>query len=152
MAKRRICLYIVFFFVMFFSITSISATANNPAAMSLSYNLSSKTLTVEITHNVGDPNSHFVEFVEIRVNSSLITTETYTSQPTSSAFTYQYNINATEGDTIEVTAICSVSGSITRSLTVGSPEQGIPGYFGLLILLTASLLVLGFKTKRKLTQ
>lgn len=127
-----------------FSFTSF-AGANSPSKMELKYDEASTTLNVTITHNVDDESSHYIESVTIKVNDTTVETETYTSQPTTSTFLYQYtNINATAGDVIMVTAICNISGQIEKSLTVGRPEEKIPGFLliGLVSLITAVVFVI----------
>ncbi len=127
-----------------FSFTSF-AVANSPANMELIYDEASTTLNVTITHNVADESSHFIESVTIKVNDTTVATPTYTSQPTTSTFQYQYtNINATAGDVIMVTAVCNISGQIEKTLTVGSPEEKIPGFLliGLVSLIVAGVLAI----------
>lgn len=149
MHKRRLLVYLLILFSIFILTTSASVRGNPPASMSLSYDVTTQTLTAQITHNVANPDTHYIETVEIRVNNTLVATETYTDQPTTSSFTYQISVSASDGDTIEVTAICNISGSITRSLTVGSSAGGIPGYSGILVILAAAIMTLGFGSKIK---
>ena len=116
--------------------------ANSPSNMVITYEASTTTLNVTITHNVADESTHFIESVTIKVNDSTVETQTYTSQPTTSTFIYQYtNINATTGDVIIVTAVCNISGQIEKSLTVGTPEEKIPGFIwiGLISVVTVFL-------------
>jgi hypothetical protein len=152
MNKKKILLCIIFFITISISLTSFNVRANSPAAISLEYNTTTGVLSVEITHNIGsdDPNTHYIESVEIKVNDVIVNTTIYSSQPTSSTFTYQYNITAEVGDTIQVTAVCNIVGSITRSITVGSPAGGIPGYLGIVLILIISISLLGFIVKKKL--
>jgi len=147
MHKKKLLLYFVIFFSLFMLTTGIKVRGNSPASINLSYNITTQTLTAQITHNVADPNTHYIETVEIRVNNTLVATETYNDQPTSSSFTYQYTISASNGDVIELLAICNISGSLTGSLTVGSSAQGIPGYSGILMILIAAFMMLGFSFK-----
>ncbi len=117
--------------------------------MSLIYNSTTKEVNVTITHGVADKNAHFIISVEIQVNGSTISTDPYTSQPTTGTFVYQYtNITASNGDTIKVIAICNIAGTISRSIIVGDPadpqsvEPGIPGYLGLWIIFASSTIAL----------
>jgi hypothetical protein len=95
----------------------LPVTAHAPSEMTLEYDLDSQVLTVTIVHNVSDPTSHYIFNIKIQIN----TTETYeyTSQPTSSEFSYTYNVPASEGDIIVVTAECNHGGSIMQTLVVG---------------------------------
>lgn len=109
------------------------ATAHPPADMKLQYDIDTQILDVIITHNSPAPSFHYIERVEITVNDALVFAEDYTDQPTTTTFTYSYNITAVIDDVIEVTAICNINGNIVRSLTVTDapsirlfkPEKGI---------------------------
>ncbi|MHA2008327.1 MAG: hypothetical protein ACXABO_11875 [Promethearchaeota archaeon] len=145
MSKKSIILWFLFLFTIGLSITSIAVKAHNPVGLQLSYDKTTKQLNATITHNVGDPNNHYIESVDIKVNGSTVRFVPYTSQPSTNTFTYVYNnITAIEGETIQVKATCSISGSITRSLVVGDgqlPNGGaqIPGYIGILLILSISI-------------
>jgi hypothetical protein len=95
--------------------------AHNPAGMTLEYDFSAQKLNVTITHNVADTNTHYIEKVEIWKNDVLEITRDYTSQPSTSSFTYSYDISAVDGDVLKVKGTCSISGSITREITVVEP-------------------------------
>lgn len=108
--------------VLIFLSTIISSVyAHPPQDMILSYDIVNQKLNVIITHNVVAPNDHYIETVEIYKNDILIHIENYTSQPSLSTFTYEYDVQAQVGDTLNVTGICSISGSITRTITIGEP-------------------------------
>lgn len=97
-----------------------NAQANSPAKIYPTYK--EGTLTVYIDHASDDPDSHYIETVTVTVNRREYLKETYTSQSTDDAkgmVVYSYNVTASEGDVISVTAECSVSGSATETLTVG---------------------------------
>ena len=87
----------------------------------------------------------------------MVLNELYTSQLTSSAFSYVYNITANESARIQVTANCNVGGINTKCIIVGgdSCDQGggdIPGYLGLMIILSLSTILLStitYKNVRK---
>ncbi len=111
-------------YIAFFLLPS-SVQAHPPSTMTLSYNTSNQTLSVTITHAVSDPSTHYVKSVIVYKNDVKIIHENYTSQPSTDTFTYHYTLEATDGDVIEVTAICSISGQISRSITVG--ESGTDG-------------------------
>ncbi len=139
MVKKNVNLIFLVFFVYFISFNLVEGTANTPSNMILTYNSVEDELSVEITHNIGSdsPSVHHIKTVIISVNSSEVINQGYNTQPTSTTFTYIYNLTANNGAIIQVTAICSISGSITRSLTVGvgqNPVMEIPGYFGLWII------------------
>jgi hypothetical protein len=91
--------------------------------MSISYDIEEKRIDAVITHTVSDPNDHFVNKIEVRINDQLIDTYQYTNQPGTS-FTHSLDsIAANISDTIEVKAICNQGGQITKQLTV-TEENG----------------------------
>ena len=92
--------------------------ADAPQDVKLEYNSNAQTLTVTITHKSSFPGFHHVKTVEIKKNSAVISTTHYDTQPGKSPFTYTYEVSATEGDKLEVTVTCSLSGSKTATITV----------------------------------
>lgn len=109
--------------LLFISMISLQALANPPDNMILDYNVSTSELDVTITHPTLDPNTHYIYKIDIEVNGELILSEQYTSQP-SDTFTYTYTVMTNEGDEISVTAICSLFGSLTKTLIV--PNENAP--------------------------
>ena len=105
-------------------IFSSQAFAHPPQDMVLDYNVTTSTLDVTITHNTLDPMSHYVYKVEIKVNGDLYLSKLYTSQPTSSTFSYNYTVLTNTSDQISVTAFCILFGSITKTLVV--PNKNAP--------------------------
>jgi hypothetical protein len=160
MSKKKYLLGIIFLLTCIFSSTII-AKANNPTGLNLAYNSTSDILTAEITH--GEVSSgHYIEFVEIEINGTSVRTINYTSQATNTV-TYAYSEFALSpsgrpnaGDIIRVTAICSISGSITRTLTVGGsqgePEvdDTIPGYLGVMIFISATIFITSLIIHKKI--
>jgi hypothetical protein len=91
--------------------------ADAPQDVKLEYDSGTQTLAVTITH----PSSfgfHHIKSVEIKKNSTVISTTNYDTQPAEVPFTYTYKVVATEGDKLEATATCSLSGSKTATTTV----------------------------------
>jgi hypothetical protein len=96
-------------------------SAHSPASMELEYDFFNQELSVTINHNVVTPNEHYIDSVEILKNDALYHMENYTSQPSLTTFTYVYHVEAQDGDNIEVTATCIISGGITEQITVQEP-------------------------------
>ena len=119
--KNSLKFLIIGLFVTFmFSFSFITyVQGHSPSGMSLTYHSNTEMLDVTITHSVSNLQTHYVDSIDIYINDILNHTEDYTSQP-SNTFTYFYNINATIGETIKVTATCNQGGSITRSITVSN--------------------------------
>ncbi|MBS3749723.1 MAG: hypothetical protein KGY67_08520 [Candidatus Thermoplasmatota archaeon] len=102
------------------------AFAHPPQDMVLEYDIDTEILSVTITHNSPGPTVHYVNKIEIKQNDNLIITEEYDSQPTTSEYTYTYDVQAEVGDELTVIAYCNIQGSITRSITVRNPSQDEP--------------------------
>ena len=144
--KKLLLINIVLIFLIF-TLSSISVNAHSPSDMNLSYNITTKELNVSITHQVSDPNTHYVNNIVIKLNGETNISKDYTSQPGSS-FTYTYeNFEATIDDEIEVAAFCIQGGSISKQLIVTSGEvsksdddSSTPGFE--LILFMVALIVL----------
>jgi hypothetical protein len=94
------------------------AAATPPSAMLLSFDGTSHGLFVTITHATTNPGTHYIREVKVNVNGQTVNDTTYTSQPTADTFTYVYPLQPNAGDTIEVTATCSLAGSSTKALVM----------------------------------
>jgi hypothetical protein len=108
----------VLIFSMFNSVCPQMAYADPPQDVKLGYDSNSQTLAVTITHK-SSFGFHYVKFVEIKKNGIVVSTNTYDSQPDPATFTYTYKISAAKGDTLEVTANCSLAGNKTATLDIG---------------------------------
>ncbi|MDG6218528.1 MAG: hypothetical protein QCI00_03710 [Candidatus Thermoplasmatota archaeon] len=108
------------------SLLSGMVIAHPPKDMVLSYDLETEILSVTITHNSDIPTVHNIEKVEINRNNELVLIEEYDSQPSTSEFSYEYDIQAVVDDELTVIAYCSIQGSITRSITIWDPSQDEP--------------------------
>jgi hypothetical protein len=89
--------------------------------MVLEYDFTTQKLNVTITHDVPTPDTHYIETVEIYKNNTLLNSYPYTSQPTTSTFSYEYDVSAVDGDVIKVNITCSISGKLTEQITVVEP-------------------------------
>jgi len=134
-----------------FLVISNTVCANAPSGMTVSYNLETQDLRVTITHPVSDPTTHYIYKVELQKNGLLYNTSTYTSQPDSNSFTYTYPVNATTGDTIDVTASCVQGGSKTLQHTIstnnGQNNKSTPGFEGI-VLLTALVIIIAMLQRK----
>ena len=153
LSKRTIYYSITVFFLILFAITAVSIRAHPPDDMQLSYNSNTNTLSVTITHGVADNTTHYIASVEIKVNGTTDQTQLYGSQPDLLSFTYEYTVITNNGSVIQVTAICSVGGSITKTLggTTGNGDA-IPGYIGIILVLFVSVITLQAIIRKKLNR
>lgn len=95
------------------------AQAHGPNGVLLRYDSDARTLRVDISHSVSNPQKHYVKKVTITKNGEPVTVHEYTGQPETSSFTYTYPMEAKEGDTLKATADCNYFGSKTGEITVG---------------------------------
>ena len=121
--KRRMMLFCFSFLAIMIFNQGLPVNAHNPSSMNLSYDFANQELTIVVTHSVPDVNSHYIIQVNIDKNSADFLTRDYTSQNTTSQMSAIYSILAVHGDVLNVQAICSVSGSITRQITVVDPAN-----------------------------
>jgi len=106
------------FVLMVFCLYPQVSYADAPQDVKLNYDFNAQTLAVTITHKASFPGMHHIKSVEIKKNSAVISTTNYDTQPAESPFTYTYKVAAIEGDKLEVTATCNLSGSKTATITV----------------------------------
>ena len=150
-----------------FLVNISSTNAHSPSSVSLQYAEDTNTLTVTISHSVSDPNTHYIENVQINVNGTEVLSEDYTSQPTNNQFVREYTIEAGAGATISATATCNLGGTSSDSLTVpggttdsnqeGDEEQNengedqtIPGYSSFLWIASGFIGILLLLESKKL--
>ena len=141
---------ILLFLVVLISM-SYMVCAHAPTGITVSYNLETQDLRVTITHPVSDQTTHYIKEVKIEKNGVLYNTSLYDSQPDSNSFTYTYQINATTGDTIDVTASCIQGGSKTIQHTIainnGESKKSTPG-FEIIVLLGALVISLAILRRK----
>ncbi len=127
-------------------------TAHAPSSINLTYDKNGNILTVDVNHVIEEGDTtHYIETVEIRVNGELITQEEHTSQSSIGGSLYAYDLNANDGDEIEVTAYCSTGESKTEKMTLGATsgkdDNSTPG-FGLIIIISSIAAILLIKRKK----
>ncbi|MCF7890073.1 CHRD domain-containing protein [Candidatus Bipolaricaulota bacterium] len=103
-------------------VISISAASHPPSSMEVDYAGEDNTLTVSITHRVGNPSNHYVEKISVLKNGTTVLEENYDEQQDSSGGEYVFELSAQNGDRIEVQADCSRFGSISQPAEV----KGVP--------------------------
>jgi len=94
--------------------TQVGATA--PRYMKLVYQPG--TLQVTILHFSPARLIHYIYKIDVEKNGTLVVSQQYTSQPKFFFNTYNYNVTASPGDTLTLTANCVLFGKLTRSITV----------------------------------
>jgi outer membrane protein OmpA-like peptidoglycan-associated protein len=111
----------VLFIFLFLCFSPQFSCASAPKSVDLSYDMSTQNLSVTINHQTLFVGMHYIKYVEIKKNGTLISNDRYGSQPTYSIFTYTYNIPAQKGDVFDVTATCNLWGHKTSTLVVDAP-------------------------------
>jgi glucose/arabinose dehydrogenase len=101
---------------------TLPATAHPPAQVSLAYDSQNQSLKVSATHQVSDLTSHYIFRIDVFKNGKQVITKEYTSQPTSSTFSYDYPLNATNGDILKAAAYCIIAGSRSAEIAVGDTK------------------------------
>jgi hypothetical protein len=104
--------------LMVFCLYPQASYADAPQDVTLEYDSSAQILAVTITHKSSFPGFHHIKTVEIKKNAAVISKTNYDTQPAKSPFTYTYKVDAAQGDKLDVTVTCSMSGSKTETITV----------------------------------
>jgi hypothetical protein len=99
-----------------FALMSTQVGATAPRYMKLVYQPG--TLQVTILHFSPARTFHYIYKVDVEKNGALVDSQQYTSQPKFFFYTYSYNVTASPGDILTVTANCVLFGKLTRSITV----------------------------------
>ena len=108
----------VLFIFLFLCFSPQFSYATAPKSVDLIYDMNTQTLSVTIDHHTLFAGMHYIKYVEITKNGTLISKNKYGTQPTGSIFTYTYNIPAERGDVFDVAATCNLWGHKTSTLVV----------------------------------
>ena len=108
----------VLFIFLFLCFSPQFSYATAPKSVDLIYDMNTQTLSVTIDHHTLFAGMHYIKYVEITKNGTLISKNKYNTQPTGSIFTYTYNIPAERGDVFNVAATCNLWGHKTSTLVV----------------------------------
>jgi hypothetical protein len=114
---------VLLFIFMIFCVCPNISYADAPQDVKIAYDSGTQSLTVTITHKSSLPGFHHIKTVEIRKNSAVISTNSYDTQPDKSPFTYIYKVTAAQGDKLEVTATCNMSGSKTTAISISKTTE-----------------------------
>jgi hypothetical protein len=116
--KTRKYLIIGMVLILCFTAMSMQAAATSPRYMKLVYEPQTQTLKVTILHFSPAKTVHYVYKIDVLKNGNPAATQLYTNQPKFFFYSYTYNVTATTGDELTVTANCNLFGKITRSITL----------------------------------
>ena len=112
--------YLIIGMVLILCLTAMSmqAAATSPRYMKLVYEPQTQTLKMTILHFSPAKTAHYVYKVDVLKNGNPASSQLYTNQPKFFFYTYTYNVTATTGDQLMVTANCNLFGKLTRSITI----------------------------------
>lgn len=119
MWKKKGILLIGIMLALFLSLGISGVNAHTPGPMTLSYGTDTDILTVTVVHVTADPSTHYIYEIVIEKNSVQVDIKTYTNQSDSSQVVETFTVVAEDGDVLEATAKCSVSGQVTNQITIG---------------------------------
>ena len=154
--KKSRPLFMIFTVIFVIAILcAVNIKAHSPSGMKISYDMDEKSIDAEITHSVSNPNTHYVNKIEVRINDELYGTFEFSNQ-SGSSFTHKLDsIEASVGDEIEVKAICNQGGQMTRTLTVGegngesSDDESTPGFEILVFIVSLVTVVILIRKRSK---
>jgi hypothetical protein len=115
--------------ILVLTLLSGHAIAHTPSGVDVSYDEQAGDLGVAITHQVDDTSTHYVKQVTVRQGTTVLVSQSYTSQPGKSAFTYRYNLPQLKEKSGEITVDveCNVFGTRTGTIILGAPTvTGVP--------------------------
>jgi len=144
--KNKITILCLLIFV--FSSINI-ANANSPDGIIFDYDFDFDILYLRINHVVSDPNTHYIELVQIYVNNILNITREYTSQNTTAYLEDNYALSAVHGDVIKVTATCNIVGSLTDQITLDDPAVSEFGFLVPIVFFAIIGSIFGWKIHKR---
>ncbi|MFA4842575.1 MAG: hypothetical protein WC658_01910 [Candidatus Omnitrophota bacterium] len=117
--KRRDLLKSLFLLsgALFFLGNTENAYGHPPSDIAVTYDSATKTLHAVITHPVSNPERHFINKVDIRLNGQEIIEHRISMQDNNVNQAVSYLIpDVKDGDVISVEAYCNISGKLTKEI------------------------------------
>jgi hypothetical protein len=100
------------------TLMTVSVNATAPRYIGLKYTAETHTLVVKVIHFSPAPKIHYVYRIEIDKNGQVYQSYEYQKQPGFFLLTYTYNVTASSGETLTVSAYCVLWGFIQKSMVV----------------------------------
>lgn len=116
-------------FIVALVLLAVPLMAHSPKSLELDYDADTGVLNISITHSVNDASKHYVNKVIVELNGKKIVEQKFRSQTDEEEQQVLYSIiDAKEGDKINVTAYCNISGKKKGELIITAPEgeEGTP--------------------------
>lgn len=93
--------------------------AHPPFDIKISFDPATKMLEAVVFHNTSNPDSHYIEEVNVMLNGNRIISHAISREDNNQTQTVRYRIpDARDGDIISVEADCSISGRLEKEITV----------------------------------
>jgi hypothetical protein len=104
-------------FVFFACIST--AYAHPPSDIKITFNNGTKMLQAVIMHDVSNPLSHYIKKAKVALNGNKIIEQNISRQDNNDSQTVIYLIpGIKDGDVLSVEGYCSISGQLTKEITV----------------------------------
>lgn len=108
------CIVFTFIFILIFT---SGAFAHPPSAIEIK--VDGKKIEVEVRHSVGNPNTHYIDDIDVTVNDKEMIVQKFDSQINESGQLGIYVIPSLKsGDKIVVEVDCNMGGSLAEDLVV----------------------------------
>ncbi|MFH1283331.1 MAG: hypothetical protein ABII27_06680 [bacterium] len=118
--KKMLGLSMVFSFL--FVVVS-QLQAHPPSDIKITFDTETKMLDAVISHAVSNPIKHFIKKVDVGLNGMEIISQSISREDNNDTQTVRYLIpDAKVGDEISVEGYCSISGKLTKKITVQSKK------------------------------
>ena len=102
----------------FLSAVSV-AYAHPPSDIKITFDTTTKMLQAVIIHNTSNPINHYIKKVDVGLNGKEIIEHAISRQDSNKIQTVRYLIpDAKDGDVISVEGYCSLSGKLTKEITI----------------------------------
>ena len=129
MRLRKLTVHITIILSLALLVGSIHITpvdATEPTDIALVYEFGSQTLTVNVSHDVANPKTHYIETIEVQKNGLSILNRTYANQSFNYGVFDTFSVSTIVGDNLTVTAICKRGHFLTTWLIVTSTTATNP--------------------------
>lgn len=104
-----------------FSLIMVSSKvyAHPPSEIKAAYDTKTKTLTATIFHPVSNPQTHFINKVEIFLNGQVVIEQKISRQENNAQLNVVYAIpDATVGSVVTVEAYCNINGKLKQEIKI----------------------------------
>ncbi len=102
-----------------FCLLCATASAHPPQDIAVTYDPKTKMLWAVITHNVSNPENHFIKKVDVAINGQEVIEHKISRQDNNLNQTVSYLLpDVKPGDKLSVEAYCSISGKLKQEIEI----------------------------------